>query len=92
LAKELGSEKIIIEGDSLLTIQVVEAMDVRGVVGHIIKGIGQGFSNFQEVNVRRIDRNNNKITHKLAQQAKKTRKKKSIWRSEIPDFCLTFLD
>ena len=40
LAKELGLEKIIIEGDSLLIIQVVEAMDDRGVVGHIIKGIG----------------------------------------------------
>ena len=39
LAKELGLEKIIVEGDSLLTIQAVETMDVRGVVGHIIKGI-----------------------------------------------------
>nr|POE92492.1 hypothetical protein CFP56_37937 [Quercus suber] len=41
LDKELGLEKIIVEGDSLLTIQAVETMDVRGVVGHIIKGIGQ---------------------------------------------------
>ena len=32
LAKELGLEKIIIEGDSLLTIQAVEAMDVRGLL------------------------------------------------------------
>ena len=39
LAKELGLEKIIVEGDSLLTIQAVETMDVRGVVGHIINGI-----------------------------------------------------
>ena len=41
LAKELGLEKIIIEGDSLLTIQAVETMDVRGVVGHIIKVLGR---------------------------------------------------
>ena len=66
LAKELGLEKIIIEGDSLLIFQVVEAMDVRGVVGHIIKGIGQGCSNFQEVKVRCIDKNSKKITHELA--------------------------
>ena len=42
LAKELGLEKIIVVGDSLLTIQAVESMDVwggGGVVGHIIKGI-----------------------------------------------------
>ena len=66
MAKELDLEKITVEGDSPLTIQSVETMDVRGVVGHIIKGIGQGCSNFQEVKVRRIDKNRKKITHELA--------------------------
>ena len=37
LVKELGLEKIIIECDSLLTVQAVELMDFGG---HIIKGIG----------------------------------------------------
>ena len=39
MAKELDLEKITVEGDSPLTIQSVETMDVRGVVGHIINGI-----------------------------------------------------
>ena len=39
MAKELDLEKIIVEGDSPLTIQAIETIDVRGVVGHIINGI-----------------------------------------------------
>ena len=42
LAKELGLEKIIIEGDSLLIIQVVEAMDVRGGCWPHYKGYWAG--------------------------------------------------
>ena len=75
MAKELDLEKIIVKGDSLLTIQVVETMDVREVVGHIINGIGQVCSSFQEAKVRHIDRNSSKIAHELAQHAKKTSEK-----------------
>ncbi|KAK9989566.1 hypothetical protein SO802_029805 [Lithocarpus litseifolius] len=39
LAKELGLEKIIVEGNSLLTIQAVETMDVKGFASHIIKDL-----------------------------------------------------
>ena len=91
LAKELDLEKIIVEGDSLLTIQAVETMDVRGVAAHIIKGIVQTCSSFQEAKVRHIDRNSNKIAHELAQHAKKSREK-AVWRSEIPGFCLICLN
>ena len=72
LVKELGLEKIIIECDSIITIQAVELMDVRRVVGHIIKGIGQGCSSFQKAKVKHIDRDNKKIAHELTQHAKKT--------------------
>ena len=71
LVKELGLEKIIIECDSLLTVQAVELMDVRRVVGHIIKGIGQGCSSFQKDKVKHIDKDNKKIAHELTQHAKK---------------------
>ena len=88
LAKELDLEKIIVEGDSLLPIQAVETMDVREVVGHIINGIGQVCSSFQEAKVRHNDRNSNKIAHELAQHAKKTREK-SV--NEIPGFLFDLL-
>ena len=39
-----------------------------GVVGHIIKAIGQVCSSFQEVKVRHIDRDSNKIVHELTVQ------------------------
>ena len=35
-----------LESDSLLTVQVVEANDVRGAVGHIVKGILQSLRSF----------------------------------------------
>ena len=69
--KELGLEKIIIDCDSFLTVQAVKLMDVRRVVGHIIKGIGQGCSSFQKAKVKHIDRDNKKIAHELTQHAKK---------------------
>ncbi|XP_075654847.1 uncharacterized protein LOC142625016 [Castanea sativa] len=48
LAKKLGLERVIIESDSLLTVQAVEANDVRGIVSHIVKGIVQSLCSFQE--------------------------------------------
>ena len=48
LAKKLGLERVIIESDSLLTVQAVEANDVRGAIGHIVKSIVQSLCNIQE--------------------------------------------
>ena len=83
--KELGLEKIIIDCDSFLTVQAVKLMNVRRVVGHIIKGIGQRCSSFQKAKVKHIDKDNKKIAHELTQHAKKTREK-SVWRNEIPNY------
>ena len=69
LAKKLGLERVIIESDSLLTVQAVEANDVRGVVGHIVKGIVQSLCSFQESKIKHINRTSNKIAHELAQHA-----------------------
>ena len=46
LAKKFGLERVIIESDSLLTFQAVEANDVRRAVGHIVKGILQSLRSF----------------------------------------------
>ena len=46
LAKNLGLEKTIFEGDLMQTIQTIEAKEVRSVVGHIVRGILQNLPNF----------------------------------------------
>ena len=48
LAKKPGLERVIIESDSLLTIQAVEANDVIGVVGHFVESIVQSLCSIQE--------------------------------------------
>ncbi|KAK7821619.1 hypothetical protein CFP56_037561 [Quercus suber] len=55
--------------------------DVRGDVGHIVKGIVQSLCNFQE----HINRTSNKIAHELARHARRIREI-IMWRVEIPEF------
>ncbi|XP_075654164.1 uncharacterized protein LOC142624474 [Castanea sativa] len=85
LAKKLGLERVIIESDSLLTVQAVEANDVRGAVGHIVKGIVQSLYSFQESKIGHINRTSNKIAYELARHARRIRET-VMWRMEIPDF------
>ena len=70
LAQMLGLENIMVEGDSLQTIQAVQVKDCRGVAGHTIAGIIQEMSNFQLVVTKHISRNGNKVAHELAQYAR----------------------
>ena len=71
LAKELGLNQTILEGDSMPTVQAICSKDVWGVAGHIIHGILQGMSGFHYAKARYKCRNSNKIAHELAQQAKR---------------------
>ena len=66
LAKKLGQERVIINGDTLLTVQAVEVNDVRGAVGHIVKSIVQSLCSIQESKIKHINRTSNKIAHELA--------------------------
>ena len=77
LAFDLGLENVILEGDSLQTIQVVDKKDYRGMTSHIISGIIHEMSKFKMVEARHINRNGNKIAHELAQQAKRNGELKS---------------
>ena len=72
LAKKLGLEKTIFEGDSLQTIQAIEAKEMRSVVGYILRSCLQNLPSFQEARVRHISRDGNKIAHELAQLAKQS--------------------
>ncbi|KAF3954066.1 hypothetical protein CMV_020539 [Castanea mollissima] len=90
LAFELGLEKVILEGDSLQTIQVVRDKDCRGMTSHIIAGIIHELSKFRVAKVRHINRNGNKIAHELAQQAKRDGELKN-WIGTTPDIVATLI-
>ncbi|XP_023897858.1 uncharacterized protein LOC112009757 [Quercus suber] len=85
LAKNLGLERTIFEGDSLQTIQAIEAKEVRSVIGHIVGCCLQIIPSFQEAKVRHISREGNKIAHELAQLAKQT-DEEQVWTSSFPDW------
>ena len=84
LAKELGLNQIILEGDSMQTVQAICSKDVWGVAGHIIHGILQGMNGFNYAEARYICRNSNKIAHELAQQAKSSREE-CKWIGVVPE-------
>ena len=84
LAMELGLENVILERDSLQTIQTVKDKDCKGLAGNIISGIKLEMSKFRMTEVRHISRNRNKIAHELAQQAKRGGELKS-WIGTTPD-------
>ena len=71
LAMELGLDNVILEGDSLQTIQAIKDKDCRGLASNIISGIILEMSKFKMAEVRHISRNSKKIAHELAQQAKR---------------------
>ena len=83
LAKNLGFENTIFYGDSLQTIQAIEAKEVRSVIGHIVSSCLQILPCFQKARVRHISRDGNKIAHELAQLAKQSAEEQ-VWLSTIP--------
>ena len=69
LAVELGLENVILERDSMQTVQAVKDKDCKGLAGNIISSIILEMSNFRMAEVRHISRNGNMIAHELVQQA-----------------------
>ena len=67
LAMELGLENVILEGDSMQTVQAIKDIDCKGLAGNIISGIILEMSFCRMAEVRHISRNGNKIAHELAQ-------------------------
>ena len=90
LAMELGLENVILEGDSMQTVQAVKEKGCKGLAGNIISGIILEMSKFRMAEVRHISRNGNKIPHELAQQAKRGGELKS-WTGTTPDIVADFL-
>jgi len=90
LAVELGLENVILEGDSMQTVQAVKDKDCKGLAGNIISGIILELSNFRRAEVRHISRYGNKIAHELAQQAKRSGELKS-WTGTTPEIIADLL-
>ena len=90
LALELGLENVILERDSLQTIQAVKDKECKGMTGHIISGIIHEMSKFKMAEARHINRNGNKIAHELAQQAKRVGELRS-WTGTTPEIVANLL-
>ena len=69
-AKELGFDRVVVEGDSANTITSINGgnMDLSAM-GHVLLDIKSLISSFSLISIQHINREGNCVTHKLARQA-----------------------
>ena len=69
-AKELGFDRVVVEGDSANTITSINGglMD-HSAMGHVLLDIKSLISSFSLISIQHINREGNCVTHKLARQA-----------------------
>ena len=67
-AKELGFDRVIVEGDSANTITSINGghMD-HSALGHVLLDLKRLFSSFSRISVKHINREGNYVAHKLAE-------------------------
>ena len=70
LARELKLSHVIIESDSLIAIQSLEALNIEGGVGHLCQGILNLMDSFRSWIFKHLKRDYNKVAHDLAQYAR----------------------
>ena len=82
-AKELGFDRVIVEGDSTNTITSINGghMDYS-TLGHVLMDIKCLFSSFSYISVKHINREDNCVAHKLARQA--ARYPFLVWMESVP--------
>ncbi|XP_075659079.1 uncharacterized protein LOC142628943 [Castanea sativa] len=69
-AKELGFDKVIVEGDSEITINSISGGHMEySFLGHVLQDIKCLFSSFSHVSIKHINREGNCVAHKLARRA-----------------------
>ena len=69
LAKELDLNQIIIESDSLSTVQRILSKDCSGGFGHIVNGIVSFLDGFMSWQIWHLKRDFNRVAHELARFA-----------------------
>ena len=70
LARELKLSHVIIESDSLIAIQSLQALNIEGGVGHLCQGILNLIDSFRSWIFKHLKRDYNKVAHDLAQYAR----------------------
>ena len=83
LGKELGFDRLILEGDSETVIKAIlgDYMDCS-YLGHVLKDIKFLFSSFSFISVKHIHREGNYVAHKLARRA--IRDPFLVWMEAVP--------
>lgn len=82
-AKELGFDKVILEGDFEITINSINGghMDYS-FLGHVLQDIKYLFSSFSHVSVKHINREWYYVAHKLARRV--VRCPFLVWTESVP--------
>ena len=70
LARELKLSHVIIESDSLIAIQSLQALNIEGGVGHLCQGILNLIDSFRSWIFKHLKRDYNKVAHDLAQYSR----------------------
>ena len=92
-AKELGFDRVVVEGDSANTITSINGghMDLSAM-GHVLLDIKSLISCFSFISIQHINREGNCVAHKLARQAASV--PFLVWMESVPpdDFEVYQLD
>ncbi|XP_050239380.1 uncharacterized protein LOC126688624 [Quercus robur] len=83
LARELKLPHVIIESDSLIAIQSLQALNIEGGVGHLCQGILNLMDSFKSWNFKHLKRDYNKVAHDLAQYARQNGMSQ-VWKGVSP--------
>ena len=70
LAHEMNISCVVIESDSLSTMQLVIAKKIGGPLGHIFCGIHSSLLQFSSWSLYHLKWDHNRVAHELAQLAK----------------------
>ena len=83
LARELKLSQVIIESDSLIAIQSLQALNTEGGLGHLCQGIINLTDSFRSWIFKHLKRDYNKVTHDLAQNARHNGNSQ-VWKGVSP--------
>ncbi|KAK9990628.1 hypothetical protein SO802_025613 [Lithocarpus litseifolius] len=85
LAHEMNIPRVLLESDSLSTVQSINAKKTDGPLGHIFGGIRCSLLQFSSWSLHHLKRDRNRAAHDLTQLAKTTGTSQ-VWKGTTPCF------